>query len=216
MRPGDIFIEEEIPAIHRANFPKAICDAYKAVDALVAETPFLQCPPAKQADGHLVTWAVDFAVWQLIETGKWPVEHYDWAWFKKPTGRYLRIFTKRSIVTISQLADDSQQPRHAEFRANAAYDEQIPLLLLPGEKELIISGRTHLLLAHGHQNLQFIYLAMPNPEKKPAWLGRSSNLINEIHDISANLSPAEGPKEIDEQTINIKEQLKKQLRDHGS
>ncbi len=107
----------------------------------------------------------------------------------------ISAFTKRSTVTVSQLVDDRSKLRHAEFRANGAYDEQIPLLLLPGEKELIAKGRTHLLLAHGHQKaMKVYYFAMPNP-KKPRLPGRPANLMTEIHDISANLTPVEGPKE---------------------
>jgi hypothetical protein len=215
MTPGDTFIEEEIPPVQRAIFPKALTNAYKAVRDLIKETPFLQCPPAEYAcHGHLITWAVDFAVHQLIENGQWQCEGYDWPYFSKPTGRYLRIFTKRAVISVSQLCDSTQQPRYADFRSNARFDQQMTLFLLPGEKELSASDRQRLLLVHGHRQLNFIHFVMPNPEKNPAWLGCSPNILKEIHDVSTNLVPAEGPKEIDAPTI--KEQLKKRLRDHGS
>lgn len=219
MRPGDAFIEEEIPAIQRSLFPNTLRAAYNAVEDLVKETPFLQCPPAQIAVGHLYAWAIDFSVSQLIQSGQWQVEGYDWPYFEKPTGKYLRVFTKLLIITISQLPDTSRQPRHAEFRANAVYDEQIPLILLPGEKDLSTFNHQRLMLVHGYHKLDFIHFVMPNPEKKPAWLGASRNLLAEIHDISANLTPAEGPKEVEPLTIKeqtIKEQIKKQMRDHGS
>jgi hypothetical protein len=215
MRPGDIFIEEEVTVIERSLFPKALSAAYAAVDDLISETPFLQCPPVKLAKGHLVTWAVDFAVSQLIEAGQWQVEGYEWAWFKKPTGRYLRVFTKRAILSVSQLPDTSQQPRHAEFRVNAGFDEQIPLFLLPGERELTTSDRQRLLLVHGYHKLEFLHVVMPNPEKKPAWLGASPNVMTEIHVSNSNVTPEEGPERIAAPTLKIKEELKKQAHDHG-
>jgi hypothetical protein len=214
LRPGDDFIEAEIPTIHRSLFPKVLAAAYKAVDELVKETPFLQCPPAKIADGHLVAWAVDYGVSRLIESGQWPVEGYEWASFKKPTGKYLRIFTKRSIISISQLPDFSQQPRYAEFRANAVYDEQVPLFLLPGERDLSSFKHQRLLLVHGYHKLDFIHFVMPNPEMKPAWLGDSGNLFKEIYIVDSNLTPAEGPGQVAMPTI--KEEIKRQIRDHAS
>jgi len=215
MRPGDIFIEEEVSAIQRTVFPQALSSAYAAVDDLVRETPFLQCPPVKIAGGHLVAWAVDFAVSQLIESGQWQVEGYEWAWFNKPTGKYLRVFTKRAVLSVSQLPDTSKQPRHAEFRSNSKFDEQIPLFLLPGEKELSTMDRQHLLLVHGYHKLEFIHFVMPNPEKKPAWLGASPNVLMEIHIAGPNLTPAEGPERSATPTIKIKEELKKQIHDNG-
>jgi hypothetical protein len=215
MRPGDTFIEDEIPALQRSAFPKALSAAYSAVDDLIGETRFLQCPPAKLARGHLIAWAVDFAVSQLIESGQWQVEGYDWPWFNKPTGKYLRVFTKHATLSLSQLPDTSKQPRHAEFRANAMYDEQMPLLLLPGEKELSTADRQRLLLVHGYHKLDFIHFVMPNPEKKPAWLGASPNVLEEIHIVNSDLTPVEGPDRVAAPTLKIKEELKKQIHDHG-
>ena len=212
MSPGDEFIEQQVPLVHRALLPKPFSAAYAAVEDLVREVPFLQCPPAKLARGHLTAWAVDFAVSQMIESGSWTVEGYDWPWFAKPTGKYLRIFTKDAILTINQLPDTVHRPRYADFRENDGYSEQISLF--PEEKNLGDKRRPHLLLLHGYHSLDFINIAMPNKEKYPVWLGMSKNVLQEIHDISVDLVPAEGPKTVSPGTI--KEELKKKIHDnHG-
>ena len=213
MKDADLFIDEEVPQVDRMLFPKTFKSAYDAVDELVADTPFLQCPTAALARGHLKAWAVDFGVSQLIESGQWKVEGYDWGWFGGNTGRYLRVFTKSSVLTVSQLADKFHQPRDADFRSNGAFDPQTPLFLLPGEKDFVSRKRPHLLLIHGYHKLEFIHVAMPNPDKSPVWFGITNNLLFEIHTVSSGLAPAEGPSEAPVPTI--KEQLKKHIRDNG-
>lgn len=214
MKTGDVFIEQEVPLPDRALFPQAFGAAYRAVEELISDTPFLQCPPAQLAKGHLVAWAVDFAVCQLIESGRWKVEGFEWDWFTKPTGKYLKIFTKRAILTVNQLVDTSCQPRPADFRENDGYDPQAKLALYPDEKDLTSIRRPHLLLIHGYHKLDFIHVAMPNPEKQPVWLGLSRNILDDLHDINSQVAPPEGP--IVAPSISIKEQLKKTIRDdHG-
>lgn len=214
MKTGDDYIEQEVPLLDRVIFPQVAAAAYKAVEDLVSETPFLQCPPAVLARGHLNAWAMDFGFSQLIESGRWKVEGYDWAWFNRPTGKYLRIFTKKSIMTISQLPDTSHQPRQADFRENDGYDPQAKLALFPDEKDLTSIKRPHLLLVHGYHKLDFIHVAMPNPNKQPVWLGLSKNILEEMHEIDTLLMPTEGPAVAP--TITIKEHLKKEIRDnHG-
>jgi hypothetical protein len=208
---ADDFINEELPASDRALFPKQFAAAYKAASDLIKSTPFLKCPPVQMAAGHITAWAVDFAISQLIESGQWKVEHYEWPHFKNRTGQYLRIQTKKSVLTINQLADTSEQPRKAVFRTNAAYDNQ--LFLMPPEVPSI-AGKPHILLIHGYKDLRFIHAAMPNPEKAPAWLGMTRNLLDEIRVVGADLVPSEGPEEA--ATLTIKEALKKRIKDHGA
>jgi hypothetical protein len=213
MKNAEQFINQEVTETDRAFFPNAFKAAYAAVTDLVSQTPFLKCPPASLARGHLKAWAIDFAISQLIEAGKWKVEGYDWAWYNRKTGKYLRVFTKEAVITVNQIADKCKQPRSAEFRANGAYDPQETLFLLPNEKNFASIKRPLLLLIHGYHDLSFIHLAMPNPEKIPAWFGMSKNILTEVQDVSSGLAPAEGPSTV--QIPTIKEQLRKKIKDHG-
>jgi len=211
---ADEFIDVEIPKEIRMLFPKHFQSAYDAVNDLVDETPFLKCPPAIMAKGHLVAWAIDFSISQLIESGQWRVD-YEWSKYARPTGKYLRIYPPKSILTVSQCQNILEQPRKAIFRANAAFDNQPRLSLFPKEKDFSENGkRPALLLLHGYQKLEFIHIAVPNPARKPAWFGMTNNLLNELRDVSAELTPTEGPETVSAPTI--KEHLKKQLRDHAT
>lgn len=205
MADASKFIDAEITPATRAMFPKACRQAYDAVDQWVQENKWLTIPTVQK--GHLRAWAVDFALTQLMESGVWPVRRYEWADFTRPTGKYLKIFTTNAILTVSQLADASSQPRRAVFRQNAAFNNQ-PFLFAEFAPEMP-EDIPHLILSHGYQELAFIQVGMPHPEDKNSWLASTPNILSEIHDASSDLAPPEAIGV--EPVLKIKQQLAKRL-----
>ncbi len=200
------FINEEVPPQQRALLPKSHQQAYDAVDEWIQENKWLRIPTVQP--GHLRAWAVDFALIQLIEFGAWPVRKYEWADFTRPTGKYLKIFTANAVLTVSQLADLTAQPRTAVFRQNASFNNQT--FLFPEFAPEISDELPHLILTHGHQQLNFITIAMPHPEDKNAWLASTPNLLNELREVSSELAP---PEAVDVQPmLTIKSELTKRLK----
>ena len=204
------FINEEVPPQYRAFLPKTHQQAYDAVDQWLQENKWLSVPTVQP--GHLRAWAVDFALVQLIEAGGWPVQKYEWASFTRPTGKYLKIFTKNAVLTISQLADPDAQPRSAVFRQNAAFNNQP--FLFPEFAPEISEDLPHLIITHGYQQLNFIRIGMPHPEDKTAWLGSTPNILDELREVSSELAP---PEAVDiEPVLTIKSELKKRAEGNAS
>lgn len=201
------FINSEIPAVVRAQFPKICGRAYDAVEQLARDHAFLRTPRARWERGDLRSLAVESAFEQLIESGAWRVKSHTWESYARPTGVYLCIFTENAVVTISQLIDAREQPREAVFRENARFNNQT-FLALPGLPPEPSSDRPHLIIGHGYQKLNFIHIGMPHPEKPKAWLERTRNLLDEVHDASSDAVPPEAAAEA---VVTLKERVKRRM-----
>lgn len=197
------FVDEEFPSSLQALLPEALKRAYMQADQLMVDTSFLSNEGGKNCKGHLIQCSVDFQLIRLIESGKLPFD-YKWDFHAKPTGKHLKILPKNTVITVSQLQQVSQFPRHASFRNNQRLNNislQMPLFANEIEDDLSsVRGRPHLILGHGYQNLNFACIYVPHSHKKH-WNWRTANLLNLPHAVSSDLPPIEGIKDVVEPTI---------------
>ena len=206
------FLVDQVPPKQQVLLPPVFRSAYAAVRDIVKNTPFLGVPSAMFNRGRLITWAVDHAVEQLIQSGRWNVE-YRWASFgaPNPTGKYLEILPPQSRITISQVANPRLQPRNVKFRENARLFNGS--LLFPEMEEDRVPGRPAILLFHGHQELGFIHLGIPSAKSRYSYICQTGNLLNLPQDVTHPGPPVEDTSFKD--TITLKEQISKWLRDYG-
>jgi len=208
------FLEDQFPRRFWPLIPTTLRTAYKAAERLAASDPILQIESAKDNHGRVISWATDLGFKRLIETGQLPFD-YRWQPFTQPTGRYLEIRLSHSVATISQVADPAAQPRSVRFRENGRVNNE-PFFDLPEfEAEKEVTGLPHLLIVHGHQELNFAHLAVPHPQHHRNYRFRTNNLLRMPHEI-----PSEGPAVEDTDTdfdaMNLlKEEIEKWRRDHG-
>ncbi|MGD1877212.1 MAG: hypothetical protein ACFB13_06905 [Kiloniellaceae bacterium] len=208
------FVDDQFPVQFRPLIATTLKTAYKTAGRLVADEPFLQTPTAEWNKGRIVSWAVDYGFFKLVETGALPFD-CSWEYFAKPTGRYLALRPSHSVVTISQIADPTQQPRNVVFRAIARISNT-PFFDLPEfQDEGKIDGLPHILLTHGHQDLRFSHLCIPDPLHHRGFRYRTRNLLNMPHEIEPEGPPPEDT-DTDFENLNLlKEDIAKWRRDHG-
>ena len=127
------FIDSEFPAKYRALIPAALKTAYAAVEDLYKTEVTLQVRSALAEKGHAVHWAVDHYIERLLKTAKLPFD-YRWVSYQRPTGEYLQIRLPTSTMSISQLSNPANVPRHASFRHNRALNNA-PFLNFPRIRE---------------------------------------------------------------------------------
>lgn len=203
MHPQD-FIQQEIPPVLQTLIPRACISAYRAVDEVFKASSFLSVPSAAFGKGHLVAWAVDFAMENLIRSGKWPFDH-KWEYFDQPTGKYLKIFTPEAVVTINQLPDPITTPRSANFRSNHRFNNQYFLDLPQFKNEIVDEDRPHLIIAHGYQELSFAQICVPHPDADcNYWLYRTPNLMRGLQEISEDFPASEESGEV---VVTLKEKI---------
>ncbi|MDQ0324227.1 hypothetical protein J2R99_000076 [Rhodopseudomonas julia] len=188
--------------------------AYQTVEKIVADEPVFQVPSAVDNRGRIVAWAVDLAFVRLIDSGRLPFD-YQWKTFNHPTGRYLEIRPSHSVVTISQVADPKKQPRSVRFRENGRMNNEpfFPLPEFADEQE--IKGFPHLLLVHGHQQLNFAHLTVPHPMHHRDYRFRTDNLLHMAHEVPTSGPPVEDTDTDFESTELLKQDIEKWRKDHG-
>jgi hypothetical protein len=205
------FLNDQISPAQRALIPPTLKQAYAAADKVASENPILDVQSARDQHGRVRSWAVDLAFEKLIDTGQWPFD-YAWAWFDKPTGRYLRIRTEAATLTISLIDEPSKPPRHVKFRQNNAFDNE-PSLFPEMDEERKIGGMPGFLLVHGHKTLDFANVGMAHPKKR-RWLYRTGNLMLTPHEFIDDLPPVEAEDE--EAILTLKQEIQKWSRDNGN
>ena len=207
------FLNDQFPVRQQVLLPPAFKAAYTAVADLVRDTPFLKVPSATFNLGRILTWAVDHAVEHLIQSGQWNVD-YRWQTFGSPTatGSYVEIRFSHSKMTISQIADSSQQPRNVHFRENARLFNS-PLLPFAELKDVhSVTGRPSLLLIHGHRQLSFLHAAMPHAVRRHAYICKTPNLLTLPQEVVQTGPPVEDTTF--RNTLTLKAQIEKWLRDN--
>ena len=205
------FLKDQIPLAARALIPPTLKTAYEAVKLLVQNEPILKVASAEDNRGRLISWAVDFAFEQLLKTQRWPYE-YRWRSFAKPTGRYLEIRPSHSIITVSQLADPTKQPRNVVFREHSRITNAPFFDLKEFDDTRAVQGIPHFLLIHGHQTLEFAHLAVPHAIHHRDWIYRTPNLMTLPHIVAETVPPTEAT-EFDAALV-LKEEIEKWLRDN--
>lgn len=207
------FVLNQIPIRHRVLFPPVLKNAYAAAAAIAKAEPVLQEPSAEDNHGRVVSWAVDRGFRLLIESGAWPVD-YRWAYFAKPTGRYLQVRLSHSVLSISQVADPTIQPRDVIFRQNARINNSEPYFLLPEfDDTRMVAGLPSFLLLHGYQELGFAHIGVPHPVHRRDYIYRTPNLLNLPHEVTSDLPPVEDTDT--EEVMTLKAEIDKWRRDNG-
>jgi hypothetical protein len=210
---AEAFLWDQIPLALRSFVPTTLKTAYDAVALLIKDEPILNVPSAQDNRGRVIQWAVDLGFVRLCESGQWPFD-FRWRWFERPTGRYLEIRPTHSVITISQVADPAKQPRDVAFRANKRLNGQGWLNGLPQpDDQRLTSGTPHILLLHGHQQLNYAHLGIPHEEQNKGYHYRTPNLMLMPHLVT---SPEPPPEDTDiEAVITLKEEIDKWRKDNG-
>lgn len=199
--------------------PTTLKMAYDAAALAIEGDPIFQVPSAEDNRGRIIQWSVDREFMKLAQSGKWPFD-FRWRPFEKPTGRYLEIVASHSVITISQVADPKVQPRDVWFRADKRLGNQRWLTGLPNPSD---DGRTqgvpHILLVHGHQQLTFAQLGIPNEHHWQGYAYRTPNLMKMPHEVPQAEPPVERTDYDAELTLKavqeMKEEIDKWRRDNG-
>lgn len=213
MDPNAAFLHDQVPPALRAKIPSTLKVAYDAAKAIIEHEPVFNIPTAEDNWGRIIQWCVDFGFHKLVQTGGWPYEAR-WQYFARPTGRYLEIIASHSVITISQSDDPSKQPRDVVFRTNKRLNNQLHLKGILKDEEGPATGLPHILLLHGHQELNFAHLAIPNERHAAGFLYRTTNLMLMPHEVSLQEPPME---ETDiEAVMTLKEDIDRWRRDNGS
>jgi hypothetical protein len=211
MDQAEALILDQVPLAARARIAPTLRTAYAAAQAIINDEPILNVPSALDNRGRIIQWAVDYGFQKLIETGGW---QYDFKWrpFEKPTGRYLEIRAPYLVLTISQVADPTQQPRDVKFRENKRLNNQGWLKGMQPEDEKRVAGLPHALILHGHQAPNFAHLAMPRAEHANKFLYFSANLMAMPHIVTSE-PPSMEETDI-EAVMTLKEEIDKWRRDN--
>lgn len=181
---------------------------------VVKDEPIFNVPSAIDNRGRVVQWSVDLAFERLVASGKWPFDIL-WRPFERPTGRYLEILPSHCVITISQVADHTKQPRDVRFRMNKRMNGQAWLTNLPmPDEEKASFGVPHVLLLHGHKTPNFAHLAMPRGEHEKGFHYKSSNLMLMPHAVAPTEPPVE-QTDI-EAVMTLKEQIDKWRKDNDA
>jgi len=208
------FLEDQFPSRFRHLIPSTLKSAYRAAADLIADNPILAMADERRERGRIISWAVDLGFNRLVETGALPFDK-SWEWYERPTGRYLALRPSHSVITISQIADPTKQPRNVRFRQTARVSNE-PFLDLPEfDSENDISGEPHILITHGHQDLNFSHLCIPDPDHRKGYRFRSENLLYLPHEIVFEGPPAEDTDIDLDAVATLKEDIERARRDNG-
>ena len=212
MEQAEAFLFDQITTAQRSLIPATLKTAYEAAGLVVKDEPIFNVPSAVDNRGRVIQWSVDLAFQRLVTSGKWPFE-YRWRQYERPTGRYLEILPSHCSLTISQVADPTKQPRDVKFRMNKRLSGQGWLAGIPKtDDEAQSAGLPHVLLLHGHQDLNFAHLAMPKGDHQSGFHYRSGNLLLMPYVVAEPETPIENTEF--EAVMTLKDEIDKWRKDH--
>lgn len=215
MTSPETFIKDQFPSSDWPALPTIYKTAYKAVDDLFKDNPFLQAKSALDNKGRLISFAVDFGIERAIKNGALNCD-YRWRNFARPTGRYLELRFSHSTASISQVVDPKRQPRNVVYRENGRLRNQKFLPFVEFEDEMSIAGLPHFLLLHGHQTLDFAHLGVPSPTSKSKYTWLSPNLMTIPHEIAptGTVPPEDTDFDLNDLQL-LKEDIDRWKKDNG-
>lgn len=212
------FLVDQIPLKVQRLIPPRLKLAYTAADELFAANPMLQIPTARDNRGRLISWAVDWSIKGLIESGEWSVD-FKWQLFSQPTGHYLEVILPHSTMTISQVKFWQEQPRDVLFRENARLgNSQMDFWKSDDadDDDLETHGPVSLLMVHGHKDLEFAHIGIPHQHHQHGYIYQTSNLLRLLHEVpSPDVPPPEAAIDVDE-LLTLKADIEKWQRDNGT
>ena len=211
------FLLDQFPMPHRALIPAVLRNARASAATLAKAEPILQVQSAKDNHGRLISWATDLGIEKLIQSGRWPVD-YRWRWFTQPTGRYLEVRFSHSVMSISQVADPTVQPRDVKFRQNARLNNQRSFDFPEFNDVRSSAGIPAFLLVHGRVERgdlesEFAHIGVPHPDHHRDWIYRTRNMMEMVQVVETDLPPVEETG--GEAVLTIKEEIEKWRRDNG-
>lgn len=211
------FVLDQIPLKVQRLFPLKLKLAYQAVDDLFAATPMLQVQTARDNRGRFLSWAVDWSVRGLIESGEWNVD-FRWQHYTQPTGHYLEVVLPHSTLSISQVKFWQEQPRNVLFRENARLgNSQMDFWKEPeddGEDEA--HGPLSMLMVHGYKELEFAHIGIPHKHHQHGYIYQTPNLTRLLYEVpSPDVPPPEQAVDVDE-LLSLKADIEKWQRDNGT
>jgi hypothetical protein len=211
------FLLDQVPVRYRALIPPVLKDARAAAAILAKSEPILQTCSAEDNHGRLISWAVDLGIQKLIDSGRWPVE-YRWRSFAQPTGRYLQIRFSHSVMSISQVAIPTVQPRDVKFRSNNRLNNQPSLNLKEFDDTRIVAGLPSFLLIHGRIERaditeDFAHIGVPHPVHSQDYIYRTLNIMSMPYEIQPGIAPVENTDT--DAVLSLKEEIDKWRRDNG-
>lgn len=208
--PAEDFLDEEFPLRFRPLLPSAMRRAYAAAGRVIEKVSFLNTPAGKLHRGDLIALAAEYEIERLAKAGVLPFDP-TWEPYARPTGVHLVLRTARAKLTISQVEDGTRKPRDAVFRENYGMANKPYLFDFMNEEMRASEEARHLLLLHGYQALDFVYLAVPHAQNK-RHIAQSLNLMLSPH-VVASEAPEEGPR--DSPDLETIDQLLRTVRDSG-
>ena len=209
--PAEDFLDEEFPLRLRPLLPTAMRRAYAAASRVIDTISFLSTPAGRLQRGDLIALAAEYEIERLAKSHALPFEP-TWEPYARPTGLHLVLRTSRAKVTVSQVEDGTRKPRDAAFRENYGMANKPYLFEYMNEEMHSEKETRHILLLHGYQSLDFVYLAIPHAERKKH-IVRSSNLMMMPHTVASE-APDEGPRDVPD--LEAVDQLLQTLKDSGN
>lgn len=208
------FLLDQIPLRIQRRLPTRMKLAYEAVDQLFATTPMLQIPTARDNRGRFLSWAVDWSIKGLIESGEWAVD-FKWQLFAQPTGHYLEVNLPHSRLSISQVKFREEQPRDVVFRGNARLgNSQMDFWKSADEEGEDARGPVALLLVHGYKDLEFAHIGIPHKHHQHGYIYQTPNLMSLPHEVPMpDVPPAEEAVDVDE-LLSLKADIERWQRDN--
>ncbi|WP_397540490.1 hypothetical protein [Roseomonas mucosa] len=209
--PAQDFLDQEVALDLRPLFPAALKRAYATANRLIRDVPALATTGGRLQRGDLIAAAAEYEVEKLVTTGQLPFD-CSWEPYARPTGLHLVVYTSAARLTINQVEDPRHKPRSAVFRENYGLANKPYLFDYMNEEELRRTGRKHLLLIHGYQDLNFAHLAVPHGTRNHH-IAKTPNLLLMPHIVSESVPDAEGPTDTPE--LEAIEHLTRIIRDHN-
>jgi hypothetical protein len=210
------FLLDQIPLSVQRLLPPRLKLAYEAADQLIGGSPMLQVPTARDNRGRMISWAVDYSIKGLIESGDWAVD-YRWRTFTNPTGHYLEVRLPHATLSISQVSFYQEQPRNVVFRENARLaNSQMDFFKQAGDDDAEEGGGApSFLLVHGYKELQFAHIGIPHKHHEHGYIYQTPNLLGLIHAVPpSDLPPPESAIDVDE-ILSLKADIEKWQRNNG-
>ncbi len=213
MQTAEALIRDQFPPSQWHVIPQVLRTAYHAVEDLMQSSPILQVESAQDNRGRFISYAVDTGIKRAIENGAIKCD-YRWAYFEKPTGRYLELRFSHCTASISQVQLAQRQPRPVRFRENARLRNQGVFDLPEFSDDFPVHGLPHFLIVHGYQSLTFAHLAVPSSESSIFYEWRSSNLLMLPHLVEDNRPAPEDTDYNPEELASLKEEIEKWKNDN--
>lgn len=190
------FLGQAFPQMLRIELAARARRAYRTAARLAEDTGWLRHKRATFERGHLVAWAMDAEMVRLCETGPFGLR-CEWESFGAPvpTGYYLKIFGPHVTLSVSQVSDPDRKPRRADFRNNAALNNQP--FLFPDMAPAVAEAPPHVLIIHGRtHSLEFLHGAIPHPSRRRSgYVDKTANLLSLPYVVGAEHPGFEGDDE---------------------